>query len=344
MTVVLGEIRMFAGTKIPNSFTLCDGKILSVQQNQALFNLIGTTYGGNGSTTFGVPDMRGRLPVGYSATWPMGFPRGAEQATVNNVAQLPKHNHRLRGTELDADLDSPAAASPAVAPFKYYSMSFSSPQVMNANAITDTFEHNPAAHENMSPFLAINFAIATSGAVGREHSDSESVGTDIAFVGEVRFHAASIIPRGWLLCNGASENVEKLGLLFKQIGHTYGGEEDDFNLPNLVLRAPIGVGHGPGLSVRVLGEAGGVPAVQLNETQVPAHNHQLNISTSANRDKEIPTDAYLLQLWRNFNTEPSGDQFDVPLSEVPDNETEEHNNWQEYLVINAFINWDGIIP
>ena len=108
----VGEIRMFAGSFAPRSYALCDGQLMAVSQNDALFSLLGTMYGGDGRTTFGLPELRGRVPI-HQGQGPglsnrrIGQRSGSETATVS-VAQMPGHTHALQGTS-----DAPVRGSPA---------------------------------------------------------------------------------------------------------------------------------------------------------------------------------------------------------------------------------------
>ena len=115
---LLGEIRMFGGNFAPRGWAMCNGQILSIAQNTALFSLLGTTYGGNGQTTFALPDMRGRAPI-HPGQGPglsnrdLGESAGAETITLSQ-AQMPVHNHPVQGSSADQTTDRPAGAVPAV--------------------------------------------------------------------------------------------------------------------------------------------------------------------------------------------------------------------------------------
>ena len=109
-----GEIRMFGGTFAPRNWSFCNGDLISIAQNDALFSLIGTIYGGNGRTTFGLPDLRGRIPIHAGSgpglsNRPIGQKSGSETATVN-TNQLPSHTHNLTANNSSAGADQ---ASPA---------------------------------------------------------------------------------------------------------------------------------------------------------------------------------------------------------------------------------------
>ena len=113
----VGEIRMFAGNFAPRGWSLCDGQLVAVSQNDALFSLLGTIYGGDGRTTFGLPDMRGRIPI-HAGTGPglsqrrLGAKGGTERETIT-VTQMPSHTHPLHGTDDPGDTPNPAGNAPA---------------------------------------------------------------------------------------------------------------------------------------------------------------------------------------------------------------------------------------
>lgn len=163
----LGEIRMFAGPFAPQGWALCDGQLLSVSQNDALFSLFGTIYGGDGRTTFGLPDLRGRVPV-HEGTGP-GFPAralgskgGVEDATVS-VAQLPTHTHDLQATESAAISQDPVgrALAPSGGLVDVYQEANDDPKNMAAQAIESAGGNQ--SHENLQPFFCINFIVALFG-------------------------------------------------------------------------------------------------------------------------------------------------------------------------------------
>lgn len=161
----VGEIRMFAGNFAPRGWALCDGQLLAVSQNDALFSLLGTIYGGDGRTTFGLPDMRGRIP-NHAGTGPGLSPRrlgeksGAENVTLS-VNELPSHNHDLLGTGDTADASTPAGNVPAS------STTITRFTTANAdNNLASSSMSNVGGsrdHTNLMPYLCVNFIIALVG-------------------------------------------------------------------------------------------------------------------------------------------------------------------------------------
>jgi microcystin-dependent protein len=161
----IGEIRMFAGNFAPVGWALCQGQTLAISENDTLFNLIGTTYGGDGQTTFNLPDLSSRLPVHMGTspqggTFLLGQSGGAEQVTLS-TQQIPSHSHPLQAAHVTGDQITPSGNLPAnsfnVTPYINDVPSAS----MNAGAITSVGGSQP--HDNMQPFLCINFIISLFG-------------------------------------------------------------------------------------------------------------------------------------------------------------------------------------
>lgn len=161
----IGEIRMFAGTFAPVDWALCDGSLLSIAENDALFALIGTTYGGDGISTFALPDLRGRSPL-HQGQGPglsyrvLGETMGQEQVTLQ-PNQMPQHSHTLQGTSKPARSGQSAAdAMVATTTTPVYGAGDPvTPMAPTALAVTGLTQ----AHENMPPFLALNFIISLYG-------------------------------------------------------------------------------------------------------------------------------------------------------------------------------------
>lgn len=160
----VGEIRMFAGNFAPRGWAFCDGQLLAVSQNDALFSLLGTIYGGDGRTTFGLPDLRGRIPI-HAGTGPGLSPRrlgakgGTEQETIT-VNQLPSHTHPWRASNASATSKQPLGQAPAIAQGDVYSNDFSG---TNFNAAAVGNGGGSRGHSNLMPFLCIHFIIALFG-------------------------------------------------------------------------------------------------------------------------------------------------------------------------------------
>lgn len=164
----MGEIRMFGGTFAPVGWAFCAGQTLSIAQYEALFTLLGTTYGGDGVTTFNLPDLRGRIPL-HQGTAPGGSQRvmgeagGAEQVAVT-VAQMPAHTHAASaqsGNGTQAGPGNGVWARELDANLKPFSATQTPSGTMNAACVGAVGGSQP--HENRMPFLAVNFIIALEG-------------------------------------------------------------------------------------------------------------------------------------------------------------------------------------
>jgi microcystin-dependent protein len=158
---------MFAGNFAPQGWAFCDGQLLSVASNNALFSLLGTIYGGDGRTTFGLPDLRGRIPIhAGSGTGPGLTPRplgarsGAETVAVTS-AQLPPHSHEWRGHSGAAEGQTPVDASVAAPASDLYDTDSGGLVDMHAGMVGAT--GSTQSHANLMPALCVNFIIALFG-------------------------------------------------------------------------------------------------------------------------------------------------------------------------------------
>jgi microcystin-dependent protein len=159
----LAEIRLFSGNFEPRGWAFCNGQLLSIAQNTALFALLGTTYGGNGTTTFALPDLRGRAALGAGqgpglADRQLGQQGGSEKLTA---AQIPAHNHTLQAMATAGTSSDPSLKLPARSRTANYASASASTVPMAATAITGGGSANPA--EAMPPYLVLNYIIALQG-------------------------------------------------------------------------------------------------------------------------------------------------------------------------------------
>ena len=160
----LGEIKLLPYEWPPKGWALCAGQLLSIASNQALFSLIGTTYGGNGTTTFGLPDLRGRVPAHPSPSTPQGTVDGFENVTLN-LGNLPAHNHLVSATTTAGNniafdgnyIASGANNSGAVTVYG----DASNLQPLIPASVSSVGGNQP--HENCQPSLVLNYCIAITG-------------------------------------------------------------------------------------------------------------------------------------------------------------------------------------
>ncbi len=155
----IGQISIVGFNYAPRGYAFCNGQLMSIAQNQALFSILGTTYGGDGVSTFALPDLRGRAPMHVGANL-LGIKGGAETVTLN-ATQIPPHTHQVVATSAPADTGDPTGALWAV--MTDASLQYTAPAntLMAANAIGGGGSNQP--HANMPPSTVLNFVIALSG-------------------------------------------------------------------------------------------------------------------------------------------------------------------------------------
>ncbi|HEU5478846.1 MAG TPA: tail fiber protein, partial [Candidatus Tumulicola sp.] len=200
--VFAGQVATFAGNYAPDGWLVADGSVLDPTLYPALFAAIGTTYGGDGVTTFALPDLRGRVSVGADATHPLGTAFGEEATTVTTMT-LPAHNHTI-----------PSGGSTGVTGFGL-------------------------PLENQQPSLALNYLVATQGIfVGQS---SGSFDADSPILGQIVEYAGNTPPTGWAIADGSQLQISTNAALFNVIGTLYGGDGlRTFDLPDLRGRTIAG--------------------------------------------------------------------------------------------------------
>ena len=154
----LAEIRLMSFQFAPRGWALCNGQLLPINQNQALFALVGTTFGGDGRVNFALPDLRGRAPIHEGSGHTLGE-RGGEQAHTLNIAELPTHAHTAQGSTNVGDAVNPTNAVLASASNVYRAAD----NLTSLNAASVTNVGGSQAHLNMQPFLTLSFCIALQG-------------------------------------------------------------------------------------------------------------------------------------------------------------------------------------
>lgn len=157
-TPFIAEIKIISWNFPPKGWTFCNGQLLPINQNQALFSILGTTYGGDGQRTFGLPNLQGRTPIHVGNGIVLGE-QGGEQAHTLNISELPAHNHVPVGSTNQPSAPSVAGNLWASSTAKNYNSTFDN--AMNPACILPTGGNQP--HQNMSPYLVLNFIIALQG-------------------------------------------------------------------------------------------------------------------------------------------------------------------------------------
>jgi microcystin-dependent protein len=165
----VGEIRMFAGNFAPVGWALCQGQLVPISENEPLFQLIGTTYGGDGQSTFALPNLQSRVPLHMGtgpglSTYPIGQFGGAESVTLT-VQQIPSHTHVMQATNTGQVQKPTANTSPAVATSTPPNAHIYGPPPGAATLLGQTISAigGNQPHDNMKPFLVLNFIISLFG-------------------------------------------------------------------------------------------------------------------------------------------------------------------------------------
>jgi microcystin-dependent protein len=157
----IGEIKIFCGNFAPIGWLMCNGALLPISQYDVLFNLIGTTYGGDGQSTFGVPDLRGRFPAHRGSAMQIGQLAGVESVTITS-ATIAAHTHSFVGTTALATDPTPGGNTTAEGTTVALYVEDTLDQTLSPNAITP-YQGPGQPHDNMHPYQVINYIIATEG-------------------------------------------------------------------------------------------------------------------------------------------------------------------------------------
>jgi microcystin-dependent protein len=162
----IGEIRIFAGTFAIRSWAFCDGQLLAISQNSALFSLLGTIYGGDGRTTFGLPDMRGRIPIHYGSgpgltPRTLGSKSGTETHTLT-TNELPSHTHEFKASLSPANENIPTSTT-SLGTTSGYDLYVPANNLVNMASTNVTSTGGSTSHTNLMPTLCVNFIIALFG-------------------------------------------------------------------------------------------------------------------------------------------------------------------------------------
>jgi microcystin-dependent protein len=338
--VFLGEIRMIAASSAPTGWYFCQGQTLSIATNTALFSLLGTYYGGNGMTTFALPDLRSRVAVDDGqgtglSSYSLGETGGAETVTLT-VNQLPSHTHAVA-----VDLLPGTASSPIGALFAKYpgipSYGTNASVAMSSSVVTST--GGGQSHTNIQPYLAINYMIAYTGIFPQS---SGSTSTPDAYVGEIRLVAFGTTPAGWVDCDGQLLSVTTDSTLFHVIGTTYGGDgTTDFAVPDLRSRVPLCANTSGSYT---LGQSGGEESHTLTVSEMPEHMHSLEVSgsvaTISNPVGAVPARNAAADLM--YGTTSGGTMGSAFLSSTGGGQS--HENRQPFLAVHFIICTSGVTP
>ncbi len=341
----LGQIGIFGFNFAPRGWAFCDGQLLSISQNTALFALLGTTYGGNGQTTFALPDLRGRTPIHFDSGPVLGESGGAESHTLS-AAELPAHTHPAQCTNVPGTSKSPVGnvsageSNGAIAVYSTVSNA-----ALNAGAVTSSGGGQAARKHAAISDSELRHRARGNLPVAQLKTTAETDPMTEPFVGEIRMFAGNFAPRSYAFCSGQLLSIAQNTALFSLLGTTYGGNgQTTFALPDLRGRIPIHRGQGPGLSNRDLGSTGGTESVTLSVNQIPAHSHPARSATGGN--SITPVGNY-------WSTDPGGNSAGFHAAHDgstmgsvigPAGGSQPHDNLQPFLCISFIIALEGIFP
>ena len=241
ITPTLGFIDMFASNRLPDDYVSAEGQLVSISQNQALFAIFGTTFGGDGRTTFGLPDLAGRVPIGTDSLSDLGDESGLEFLTMS-TDEMVSHLHGLSTS--------------------------SNPTGATGGGVGET---------NMQPTTGLQYLIRTEGLFpsrGDGSTSGGSSGQTDSFIGEIGLFGGNFAPGGWMVADGQLLQISQHTALFSILGTTYGGDgRTTFALPDMSSLLAVGAGHGPGLMDWRLGQQFGSTDNFMTLGQLPTHNH-----------------------------------------------------------------------
>jgi microcystin-dependent protein len=337
----ISEIRMFAGNFAPGGWEPCEGQSLAVATHGTLHGAIGTTFGGDGKTSFRLPDLRGRVPIHRSAKHPVGEKVGVENVTLS-IQQIPSHSHMLQGSNAAAASSSPTANVPASLPVQVNRTAYGTdppPTTLDPSSIAAAGGGKP--HTNVAPYGCISFIIATSGVV--PPGGTADLGQ---LVGEIRVFPYGFTPSGWAPCEGQVVPVSQNTGLFAILGTLYGGDgKSTFGLPDLRGAAPLGAGAGTGLSDYSIGDTGGVAGVALTTAQMPAHAHALSASEQASVERQPGGQMLAAGVGVAFYDDKAAPVTNLASEALKTaGASIEHNNRQPFMALRYCIAMQGTFP
>ena len=269
----VGEIRMFAGNFAPAGWMFCEGQLLPISENETLFQLIGTTYGGDGESTFALPDLRGRIPLHQGNGFILAETGGAEEITLT-VNQIPRTRHPFwrRPTprsHVDAAEQRAWRSRPTARPLRRRTR----PTRPLAPIAIAPVGRQPAAHQLPAVPVRQLHHLAVRHLPVADLGDADMADP---FVAEIRIFPFNFAPKGWAWCDGQLLPLSQNTALFSLLGTTYGGDgKSNFALPDLQGRAPMHPARARACRLHDLGETGGSETVTLLESEIPAHTHAL---------------------------------------------------------------------
>lgn len=342
---VLGTVKLVAYGFVPRDYAACNGQLLAIDANPALFSILGVMYGGNGRTTFGLPNLQTRVPLHRNATHQEGATGGAVAVNLNTY-QMPEHSHPVMATTDAATATSPEGHVPASGG---RGAALYAPE--SGGTLTDlepdsiTAAGGGQAHNNMQPSLGLHYVICTNGDYpSRSGGALPDEGQD--YMADIKTFGFGFAPRGWATCEGQLLPINQYQSLYSLLGTTYGGDgQTTFALPDLRGRAAVGEGSLSGVEI-ALGLRTGQESVTLKASEIPSHYHQ---GQAIIADPSSPTAEDMLPAGTATNPGPFTDgkadkAFDGSVIGVPSPNGQPHDNMMPYLTVSFCICLNGLFP
>jgi microcystin-dependent protein len=337
----VGTIMQYAGSTAPTGYLLCDGTAYSRSVYSELFALIGTSYGvGDGSTTFNVPNLKGRVPVGRDAAqaeFDVLAEAGGAKAHALSTVEMPSHTHVVRadgseagwGNQIYTDWNSGGGNTHARG-----GVLLTGGTSAVGNPYYAAATGSGGAHNNLQPYLTVNYIIKAITGTG--------AGEFRRYVGEVFYLVTISPPDGAVSANGQAISRASYPVLFGMIGTSFGAGDGSttFNVPNLKGRVIAGYDPAQG-EFDTLGEAGGEKAHTLTTTEIPSHNHTQTAHSHA--EQYHVNLQMVLQVGGNERSVhgAAGPVYGHLSSEAPAIQYtgggQAHNNLQPYITLHPYI-------
>ncbi|WP_338044209.1 phage tail protein [Paenibacillus oryzisoli] len=327
----VGEIRMFGGTFAPNGWFFCHGQMLAISQYESLFSLIGTIYGGDGASTFALPNLQSRIPMHRGDGSTLGEQGGVEEVALT-VNQIPPHSHAFGVSSKFGSTNTPEGTVLARSTLNQFTDTAGATQT---TGILESAGGN-VPHSNMQPYLAINYIICWDGSYPSPEGGMPEY--EEPFLTELRWVAFNFAPVGWVLCNGQTLSIAQNQALFSLVGTTYGGNgQTTFVLPDLQNRIPIHMGEG-----HIIGEAGGEKTHTLTTNEIPAHIHSLRASMNAADSKTLDNHTFGKTTTSSYGYVVDSVSNGTVLANSGGGQA--HENRQPYLCLHAIMATQGVFP
>lgn len=358
----IGEVRIFAFNYAPINWLPCNGATLEVKSYTILYSVIGNTFGGNGTTTFMLPNISGKAVMGSGAGQGLTSRSLGEVVGKNDhmltIPEMPSHRHRITASAPTATLSdsiSPAGNFPAKIDQKpIYSGNSKLIKLMELDQVQSG---KSIPHNNMQPSLVMNYCICNEGEYPASGGISGIVGEP--YLGEIKMFAGIRIPDGWAVCDGRLLRIDQNDALYELLGTKFGGDGIyNFALPDLRGRVPVSQGNSGTNKIYVIGSKGGVENQTLLLNNLPRHTHFnpsiladkikqfANASSTGKADGTFGLHAAIVPGEKRYGKTKSsnltGSLLKLETEDIGGNQT--HNNMQSTICLHYIIALNGIYP